>query len=498
MATGVRRWPMGLQRAQLVFLVVLAIVVGSAVAIVRSEVKPGMPSNPTGNLTAVNEPVSGSEPKVFAHYFPPYPISLDNLAPEDDYYSQNYLRPEGEGGKFRDVGGLLRDRPEGRAPLVGNFRMADAITEVEQAAAAGIDGFNVNIMAWSGESWDTSLRIADAAGRSDSGLVVVPNIDMSTDAANASIATMASQLALYYSRSAAFRLPDERFVLSIFYAEARPAAFYRGLINELRDAHQIDVAWSGIFNSLSDAQIDEYAPISYSLGIWGVRSAPLASSLPNHAAAVHAYGVKWVAPIAVQDVRHRTLSFAESGNMDLLRATWARAINDNADFAQLVTWNDYSESTGFSPSVSHQSAFLDLNGYYLKQFKSGSRTTLTGDELIVTHRIQKTTTKPRLQMADMDPTLSGSSTPPRDTVEVICLCSSGAIVTLTMGVNHVTYHAPAGVSHQTMPLGSGTISAQAVRDGQVVATVKSPHPVASAVDYWNLQYYAVSSRQNPN
>lgn len=441
--------------------------------------------------------INSSTKKVFAHYFPPYPISIDNKPPSTDYYALNYLSPDGENGKFRSVGGLLRDRPEVRNPISGDAKLTDAVTEVKQAAAAGIDGFNVDILAWSGDMWDASLRIAKAAELSGTGFVAVPNIDMASDARNATVATMAKQLATYYAQPGAYRLPDGRFMLSIFLAEARPASYYGNIIAELRDKYGIDVAWSGIFNSLSDAQIEEYAPISYSLGTWGARSAQLIRSFPNRAAAVQRYGVKWVAPIAVQDVRHRTLSYAESENTELMRASWARAISDGADFAQLVTWNDYSESTGFAPSVAHRSAFLDLNGYYLTEFKTGSATKLTGDELIVTHRIQKATTQPRLQSARMDFTLSGSTTTPRDTVEVLCLCQSEAEVTLTVGNTQISYDAPAGVSLRTVPLATGTISAKAVRDDVTVATATSPFPVVSSIDYWDLQYYAVSSRENP-
>src|SRR5271167_1049212 len=41
-----------------------------------------------------------SAKKVFAHYFTPFPRSLDNADPKSDYYSSQYLMPEGENGKF--------------------------------------------------------------------------------------------------------------------------------------------------------------------------------------------------------------------------------------------------------------------------------------------------------------------------------------------------------------------------------------------------------------
>jgi hypothetical protein len=467
--------------------------------VLKLVVRSGTPTSAAATGTPYTPaPINTTTKKVFSHYFPPYPISFDNKPSTSDYYAKNYLSPAGENGKFRAVGGLLRDRPESRAPLSGDYRLADAITEVKQASANGIYGFMVNILGWTGDSWTSSLRMAQAASQSGTGFVAIPNVDMSASAARGSVATAAANLATFYRTPGAYRMSDGRFMLSIFKTENKTPAYYQSLISELRNTYGLNVALVGIFNSLSDEQIAAYAPVSYGLGTWGVRSAPLTLSLPNRAAAVHRFGLKWMSPIAVQDERHRTLSYAESGNTELLRASWTKAINDGADYAQVITWNDYSESSGFAPSASHRSSFLDLNGYYLKQFKTGLPTTLTGDELIVTHRIQKTTTQPRLQSAQMDYTLSGSRTLPRDTVEVVCLCKSAATVSLTVGETTVSYAAPAGVSAKTVPLQTGvTISAKAVRDETTVAATTSPYAVVSAIEFWDLQYYAASSRQNP-
>jgi hypothetical protein len=114
---------------------------------------------------------------VFAHYFPPYPISIDNADPASDYYARNYLDPNGEGGKHLAYGGLLRDRPIGREPLGGDWRSTDLRTEVDQAADAGIDGFTLDLMSWSGQNWDTAVRLMQAAASAKRGFTVVPNLD---------------------------------------------------------------------------------------------------------------------------------------------------------------------------------------------------------------------------------------------------------------------------------------------------------------------------------
>ena len=42
----------------------------------------------------------------FAHYFTPYPVSLDTKDPANDYYTRAYLNPTGESGIHAAYGGV--------------------------------------------------------------------------------------------------------------------------------------------------------------------------------------------------------------------------------------------------------------------------------------------------------------------------------------------------------------------------------------------------------
>ena len=89
---------------------------------------------------------SGSK-VVFAHYFTPYPVSLDNADPSSDYYARNYLTPNGESGKHAAYGGLLRDRPLTHAVRSeSNWLVMNMQDEIAQAKAAGINAFFMDIM----------------------------------------------------------------------------------------------------------------------------------------------------------------------------------------------------------------------------------------------------------------------------------------------------------------------------------------------------------------
>lgn len=441
-------------------------------------------------------PIETSEKKVFAHYMPPYPISLDDEDPKRDYYSRNYLSPRGENGKFRSVGGLLRDRPLPRAPIGAGYELVDATKEVEQASAAGIDGFTMNILDWSGSLWDRSLLMAEAADQDDQGFVVVPNLDLASNADNEPIDYIASRLAEFYNSPAAYRLPDRRYVLSSFKAEERSAGWWASLLSELEERHGIKIALVAVLLDASEDNLKEFAPISYALSTWGLRSSTSIMDAPDHARIAHRAGVKWMAPVAVQDVRHHKLVYAEAGNTETLRASWSRALADKADLVQLVTWNDYSESTHFAPSQAHGSGFLDVNGYFLTQFKTGRQPAITGDQLVVSHRIQKHGTEPTVQRSRMAPTLSGVKVKPRNTVEVLAMLKAPASITVRTGSSSSTFSAPAGLSSIVVPLQEGVVAARASRGGQDVAEVTSPHKVVGSLPHYDLQYYAASSRKD--
>lgn len=111
---------------------------------------------------------------IFAHYFTPFPITIDNKPADADYYALQYLRPQGENGKHAYCGGFLRDRPVPRAPLTGNWTLIDMEKEVSEAIAAGLDGFIVDILSLDPANviWTRVLKLLDAAAAVDPGFKV--------------------------------------------------------------------------------------------------------------------------------------------------------------------------------------------------------------------------------------------------------------------------------------------------------------------------------------
>ncbi|HAM45993.1 MAG TPA: hypothetical protein DCM67_13360 [Propionibacteriaceae bacterium] len=432
-------------------------------------------------LSITNKPVS-------AHYFPPYPVSLDNASPSRDYYATQYLRPTGEGSKFAWCGGLLRDRPLGRSSISGDYQLADMRTEVREAKAAGLDGFAVDILTTntSDRNWYLIEKLLQAAAAEGNfSIMLQPDMWAMGSISSGTFASAMARLAKY---SATYRVGG-RVIVSPFNAEAKSPDWYRTALSKMKSSYGVSATLLPVF--LDASKMSSYASVSGGFGNWGIRNTAAAASWTNWAAKAHALGKLWMEPVSVQDVRPNQQIYDEASNTATLAATWNRAISQKADLVLLPTWNDYSESTSFAPSSDHGWAFLDLNQYYLTKFKTGSYR-VNVEEVIISHRIQKTST-PVSYSSTMR--LRGGSTSPSNKVEVVTLLTSAASVTVTIGGTTYSYQAPAGKHSQLYSLAEGTFTATVKRSGSTVATVTTKDAVSFATTaQQDLSYHAVTSR----
>ncbi|MFE0582907.1 glycoside hydrolase family 71 protein [Streptomyces sp. NPDC058874] len=431
---------------------------------------------------------------VFAHYFTPYPLSLDNADADKDYYTRNYLDPDGESGKHGRYGGLLRDRPLPVTPKGGDWEYANLQQEVRTARDAGIDGFTLDLLSLSGKNWDRANLLMAAARSVDPAFKIMLMPDM-TSLKTDDPRVLAEALATLADASAAHRLPDGRLVVSPFKAEAKSVTWWTEVIRVLKADHGIRTAFVPLFLDFG-AHTGEFAPISHGFSEWGSRSYTGQESSTRDVRRAHGMGKIWMQPVSVQDARPNQGIYDEAGNTATLRATWTRAIEDGADWVQLTTWNDYSEGSQFAPSLHNGHAYLDLTSYYLTRFKTGGWPKVVRDTLYLTSRTQ---------FADADPTgdqslvmsLRKGSAPARDTVEVLSFLTSPATVRTTVGTAQDSHDAPAGIHSALLPLRTGTSAAHVVRDGRATAKVDLPYRADHTVEVQDLQYYAATSGREP-
>ncbi|MEV7236240.1 glycoside hydrolase family 71 protein [Streptomyces sp. NPDC051020] len=425
---------------------------------------------------------------VFAHYFPPYPLSLDNQPAEHDYYARNYLTPQGEQGKHAAYGGLLRDRPLPVQRSGGDWQLANLEREVRTARDAGLDGFTVDILSLTGINRQRVDMLLRAAQRVDPGFRIVLMPDMTS--LHTDPHTLADQLARLAASPSAYRLADGRLVVSPFKAEAQDPAWWGQVVARLRD-HGIGTALVPVFLDFR-ANAERFAPISHAFSSWGNRSYSRQDNIPGDIQLAHSLGKKWMQAVSVQDARPNQGIYDEAGNTATLRSTWNHAISDDADWVQLTTWNDYSEGSQFAPSLHNGHTYLDISSYYLTRFKTGAWPQIVRDTVYVTSRVQFTDA----DSASLQPRLMRprpGTAPPRDQVEVLTFLTAPATVSARVGTVPHTYRAPVGVYARDLPLSPGRTEAVVRRAGDTAAAVTTRCPARRTVTVQDLQYYAVSS-----
>lgn len=454
--------------------------------------------NVASSVTAaeVGSPDSGTIPglgaisnkPVFAHYFPPYPISLDNVNGQSDYYAKHYLQATGENGKFASYGGFLRDRPIPRSPLSGDYQLTDMQTEVNQAKDAGITGFAVDILTFNtaDRNWILVEKLLQASAKSGSFKVMLqPDMAALKDTTTTKFAAAIANLA---KSDAVYRLNTGEVVISPFLTENKTPSWYADAIKQLKSQYGVSAVLLPLF--LDAANMKSYASISVGFGNWGIRNTAAAATWTNWSAKAHALNKLWMEPVSVQDVRPAQRIYDEANNTETLAATWNRAIGQGADLVLLTTWNDYSESTSFAPSTDHGLAFLDLNRYYLTKYRTGSAE-VRQEKVIISHRIQKAST-PVTYAATMKP--RAGSPAARDKVEVVTLLKQAASVTVTIGGKNFTYQATAGKYAKLFDLAEGKFSATVTRTTSTVASVTTQDAVSfGTTSQQDLSYHAVSN-----
>lgn len=441
-----------------------------------------------------NATLKSSNKKVFAHYFTPYPISLDNKVSTSDYYTNGYLNPNGESGKHAAYGGLLRDRPLPRSPISSNYQLEDMKTEVRRATDAGLDGFTIDLLSVSSTSanWQRAQLLLQAAPLVDSSFKMILMPD-GTASATTDINALTAAIGSVKNSSALYKLSDGRVVISPFAPEKQGAAWWQNFVNIMKNSYGMNVALVPCFLNYS-ANAAAFAPFSYGFSNWGNRSPASNANLVGNMNDAHAKGKIWMQPVSVQDERPNQSIYDEANNTENLRVTWNAAIS-GADWVQIPTWNDYSEGAQLSPSVHNNWVPLDITSYYITRFKTGNWPTLKRDVLYVSHRSQPYAAKPTGGQTKLM-TLRGGSSPARDTVEVLSLLPSAGDITVKVGSKTYTYSAPAGLTAKTYPLASGTVYASLNRGGNKYQDVTSPFAVTTSPTVQDLQYHFVSTLRN--
>jgi hypothetical protein len=399
-----------------------------------------------------------SSKRVFAHYFYPFPVSIDNAAPANDYYNTQYLSIAGESGKWQKQGGYLRQRPLGVAPSSSaNWKQLNMESEVRAALARGITGFTFDSLSVTDATDSSSaLHLMLAAAQAvDSRfkIVVMPDITTLGNDTDSVVQIIASAAA----SPAAYKLSDGHLVVSAFDAAQNSASWWQSVFSNL-NSQGIQVAFVPTFLAWPATQ-NSFAGFSYGYGDWGAATIAAAQGMLDEAETIHKTDGKiYMMPVDPQQFRPKDFLYWEAGNSSAFRDAWTSSIQGDADWVQLVTWNDFSESGQIAPFTDATlqrtigTGYYDLNGFYAAWFLTGQQPQITHDVLYYFYRRESTTAAAPKQN-QTDAIATGSA---ENDIEVLAFLTSPGVLKITIGGKTFTENAAAGIVSFKVPSQAGT------------------------------------------
>lgn len=445
----------------------------------------------------VLEELRKSPKKVFAHYFTPFPISIDNKDASADYYQRGFLAPEGENKKHLSYGGYLRQRPLPRpVRSEANWKDLDLETEIRWAAELGIDGFTWDIL--SEQQWAAGFSLMDAAARIDPGfkIVLMPDMEAEFKSKPEKLAPLIKKLSAH---PAAFRLPDGRLVVAPYNTHKQSAAWWKEWLAAMK-GDGVNIAFITLvqgFYGEHEKFGSEYGPISAGFSDWGWRSPKGNATWMDMAAKAHRYAPIWMMPVAPQDFRPKSFMVWEAGGSENFRVSWDAAIRGGADWVQIITWNDYSEAAEIVPSTGTQYSFYDLTAFYNAWFKTGTEPKIVRDVLYYFHRNQSISLEPDPEKQTKPFSARGSSDPLVDEIELLAFLKAPGVLEIEVGGKTSRKDAPVGITSFKIPVVPGRPMLRLVRNGAKIIDFKSHVEIKSAITYSDLLYRGGSSSRPP-
>jgi hypothetical protein len=444
---------------------------------------PSSPTNLSANLDSclafampASSQLFSSPKKVFAHYFYPFPLSMGNKRASDDYYSVNYLNPNGESGKWRSQGGYLRQRPlPVEVGFLSNYLMNNVQQEIRLAIARGITGFTIDVMSLKEASDPNShlhtLLAAAQAVDPRFKIVVMPDISALKGDSNAVVQVIAAAAA----SPSAYRLDDGRLVVTAFNASLNTPDWWSGVFTQLK-AQGITVAFVPTFLGWS-GKADSFAAISHGFSDWGTATPSSSDKTKGDPGIAHnKYGKIFMLSVDPQQYRAKDSIYWEAGNSGAFRSAWTSAIDGSADWVQIVTWSDFSESSQIEPYTDATlrrdigTGFYDLNGYYASWFLTGKPPAITHDVLYYFYRREPTNAASPAQQTP-NKIVNGT---PEDNIEMVAFLTAPGVLKITVGSRSFTQAAQAGVTSFKVPTQPGTPVFSVSRGGKDVVSFQAP------------------------
>lgn len=382
--------------------------------------------------------------------------------------------------------------------------------EIQEAQAAGIDGFALNVGAWDASQAYYQTRVGliyTAAEQLGTGFKLFFSVDFE-NATNT-----VSMVEQYANRTNSFHYQG-KLVLSSYGHNNVPAAGWTGvdwtnaIIGRLvKDGYPVFFV-PHFFPSpvqelpgYSDAQyiLQTYGNLLDGLFLFAAAGLPgtLAQCNSNYTAAVHATNKLSMASVSphywgcVQTSLGRR--YFESDGAEGLDLQWRSIIQNQPDWVEIVTWNDWNESTylcpiddpavyfpGLTPKRNPHVGYLELSKHYITWYKTGTEPIINRDGVLAYYRVHP---KSALASNTNDPPVTWFIGNVHDTFYVTTFLAAPAVVEIKSGGTTTTNSVASGIHHIRASFLPGAQSVRLLRNGSTVVSLQGAPILTNIVNY---------------
>lgn len=391
-------------------------------------------------------------------------------------------------------------------------------SEMNEAYDRGIDGFVLNVGAWSSEPYYKQItqRMYEAADHTDRKFRLALSID------GLSLEDSMDAIKLAAKHPSQLRLHNRLFVSS-FGGSSKWATNLKRATQSL----DIDVFFVPyLFYPLADRSLlfgqsnrDTYAA-SKALGdvpdldgyfYFGAARKPkdLAETFLSLTRAVNGVGKFAMLGITpyYKGFGPRNSRVFESNGFEGMKEQWLSAIKAAPDAIELVTWNDWAEATylapfgnlrdqdvlnyHWGPLLSH-SGFLDASRHYIEWFKSGVEPKIERDKLFYFYRTHLRTSDSVINLRTGDLGKPDGWQTLNDRVFFTAFLTKPTRFVISIAEQEHGFDIPAGISDFSVPMAVGSIQVQMIQNQNIVASKSLEFEIGKVATSGNFNYFSGS------
>ena len=381
-------------------------------------------------------------------------------------------------------------------PIAGHDGTVDEFrAEIRQAQGQGIDGFALNCGSWTKEPYYRAIveRLFEAAAS------LGTNFKLFFSADGLSEADTVAMVSEFYDQPNMYRF-EGKPMLSTFAGDPDWAdAVLRGL-----EARQHPVTFVPFFYAAhgryADAEIANLVEKSPELDGYFYFGAAgfgeeIAGTSRRLADAWRRAGKPYMAPVTpyYRGLGPRNYRLFETRGFEGMAMEWEAAIAGQAQWVEIVTWNDWGESTyvasfgspsettlwdgHWGPLLSHE-AYLAASANYIRWFKTGEQR-IERDDLFWFYRLA-----PKSVRGLSQPLIGTLAYPDNadsllDRVFATTFLTAPALLRIDSGDHSYEYPLPDGIHHVSVDFWLGPQRFTLLREGQTVLVGEGAFPIGT-------------------